>query len=552
VGSGLLSGLNNVGRGIAGGVGLAVGAPVVGGKQAGAKGFAGGVALGVIGGAASVVGGFGVGVWQVGRGLANTPAAIKAGMDGAIWDPYEGAYVMYDLKAEADRVLPVTDQEFLKGEKEKEKEKEERRATRRRPRDDAVSSPNPEGAKGKEKEDGETTDPAAYGVKETALYDALGVKPDATPNQIKKGYYLKAQVFHPDKNPGDPDANAKFQQIGEAYQILSDDNLRAAYDRDGKGAVDDAPRVDSAMLYAMIFGSEQFERYLGELQLASMMQGGDDDETPTSLLRFKQRRREVKCAVALKDRLQPFVSGELTEEQFRESLVVEAREIAGNAFGATLLSMIGYIYEEQAEIRLSASEGGKFLRKYKSGSHNLQTQYQFMKSAGKTAILASKAMPEKSKDKDKAKGKHQGSETGKEKDGEAPNGDAGATSSSGASPGSPLDPDNLGRLTEGQQAQLSNLMLEMLWHTTVRDVESTLRNVCWRVCEERVVPKEERTKRQRGLLVMGQTFMSTSAEAAKGGGLKDFQRMMAAQMNLPGHHSPTDTAPDPHPPPDAP
>ena len=131
----------------------------------------------------------------------------------------------------------------------------------------------PQGAQEEiKKESGETpaegpTDPKAYGVKETELYDVLGVKPDATANQIKKAYYKKAQVLHPDKNPDDPDANAKFQKVGEAYQILSDENLRANYDNYGRDGVDDAPKMDSSALYAMIFGSEKFFKYVGELQV---------------------------------------------------------------------------------------------------------------------------------------------------------------------------------------------------------------------------------------------------------------------------------------------
>jgi len=70
-------------------------------------------------------------------------------------------------------------------------------------------------------------------VKETDYYDALGVATDATEGKIKKAYYIQARKWHPDRNKSD-EAKVKFQAIGEAYQVLSDEKLRAVYDKEGK------------------------------------------------------------------------------------------------------------------------------------------------------------------------------------------------------------------------------------------------------------------------------------------------------------------------------
>ena len=70
--------------------------------------------------------------------------------------------------------------------------------------------------------------------KDTELYDALGVSPDASQNTIKKAYYKLARETHPDKvGDTDPLAKEKFQKIGHAYQILSDEKLREKYDLSG-------------------------------------------------------------------------------------------------------------------------------------------------------------------------------------------------------------------------------------------------------------------------------------------------------------------------------
>jgi len=65
------------------------------------------------------------------------------------------------------------------------------------------------------------------------FYDVLGVARDASASEIKKAYYRLAKQYHPDVNPGDKAAEDKFKEAAQAYQILSDDEQRARYDRFG-------------------------------------------------------------------------------------------------------------------------------------------------------------------------------------------------------------------------------------------------------------------------------------------------------------------------------
>src|ERR1700724_339407 len=67
-------------------------------------------------------------------------------------------------------------------------------------------------------------------------YEVLGVERTASVEDIKKSYRKLAVKFHPDKNPGDAGAEEKFKELGEAYEVLIDDNKRSAYDRYGHAA----------------------------------------------------------------------------------------------------------------------------------------------------------------------------------------------------------------------------------------------------------------------------------------------------------------------------
>lgn len=70
------------------------------------------------------------------------------------------------------------------------------------------------------------------------FYEVLGVAKTATADEIKKAYRKKAIEFHPDKNPGDKVAEEKFKEAAEAYEVLSNADKRARYDRYGHAGVD--------------------------------------------------------------------------------------------------------------------------------------------------------------------------------------------------------------------------------------------------------------------------------------------------------------------------
>ncbi len=68
-------------------------------------------------------------------------------------------------------------------------------------------------------------------------YEILGVSRDAKPEEIKKAYRKKALQYHPDKNPDDKEAEAKFKEAAEAYEVLRDPQKKARYDQYGHAGV---------------------------------------------------------------------------------------------------------------------------------------------------------------------------------------------------------------------------------------------------------------------------------------------------------------------------
>ena len=99
-------------------------------------------------------------------------------------------------------------------------------------------------------------------------YATLGVERGASADELKKAYRKLAMQYHPDRNPGDAKAEAKFKEINEAYDVLKDDQKRAAYDRFGHAAFENGGMGAGGM-----GGGFGFEGGLGDI-FEQMFGGG--------------------------------------------------------------------------------------------------------------------------------------------------------------------------------------------------------------------------------------------------------------------------------------
>lgn len=87
-----------------------------------------------------------------------------------------------------------------------------------------------------------------------SYYDTLEVPKTATIDEIKKSYRKLSLKYHPDRNPGQPDMVAKFQEIGEAYEVLGDEQKKAEYDMMQNSPFGGAGRGNIDELFSNLFG----------------------------------------------------------------------------------------------------------------------------------------------------------------------------------------------------------------------------------------------------------------------------------------------------------
>ena len=302
-----------------------------------------------------------------------------------------------------------------------------------------------------------------------------------------------ARKYHPDKNPNDPEAKAKFQALGEAYQVLADPQLRQQYNRTGGEGIE-VDFMDGVEFFGMLFGCEQFEYLIGEMFLATTVRLSGDVFDST-MKRFQVERVE-KLAVNLRALLQRYEQGD--EEGFVLAQESEAQRLAQVSFGKTMLYAIGRVYEDQANIYL-----GNFIQSslaaFRQRGEVIRTHFQAVKMAVK--VLNARKQIEKIEEKTKANGAPQERSGTSEVDGFA---DVPLSEEPGMDPETEQEAyEALMRRAELEEAALP-VVLEAMWAANVIDIQGTIRKVCRRVLSD--APREALRRRAEGLRIMGGIF----------------------------------------------
>eukprot|EP01059_Diplonema_ambulator_P002745 TRINITY_DN1239_c0_g2_i1.p1 TRINITY_DN1239_c0_g2~~TRINITY_DN1239_c0_g2_i1.p1 ORF type:complete len:537 (+),score=98.22 TRINITY_DN1239_c0_g2_i1:28-1611(+) len=436
--AGASSGLKSIVKGTLCGVASLTVLPAVGYKQEGVQGAAKGLAAGVIGCFGLVGTGITIGGVQTVRGLANTPEAIQEYIKGKKrWDKSKRVWVVDNLEEEKKRLRETgeSDDDII-GKARKRFEESEKEANARH------------GHEGTEK---------AVACRE--YYDVLGVEPHATDVQIKRAYYVKASKCHPDKCKA-PEAKQQFQELSEAYQVLSDPGSRAKYDAEGKDAVNNGDnQMSPNVMYTTLFGSEAFEPYIGKLSFSLYFMS--DVVLNREEMETLQLRRELRVAINLASLLRPFVDGHRTA--FEDSARELALSLRSRSFGDRLLHVIGHEYKLNARHRLSLWDSS--IAKVQGTTDNLLS-YSKMATSGYNAYMSYKKAAER-QGSDVRNGSH------------------------------------------AEEEAVTSSLIDVAFEATYLDIAKTLANAIDKLLHDDI-PNEDRDKRAKGLILLGDIFMDTA------------------------------------------
>ncbi|EMG47048.1 CAJ1 Protein CAJ1 [Candida maltosa Xu316] len=396
-------------------------------------------------------------------------------------------------------------------------------------------------------------------VKDTTYYDILEVEVTATDIELKKAYRKRAIKLHPDKNPDDPKASERFQELGEAYRILSDPNTRAIYDEFGvegmnENNVAQQQDIDPNEFFTMIFGGDSFKDWIGELSMlndvtkAAEVMDGDDEELTDSvqsmsvsensnakpssqgqlsteeikrrkkqkmskqkreeLYKLQEEARQVKLqrveelSKSLLIRIENYETAKNNKEalaNFVRKLNTEFEDMKIESFGIQLLHLIGKIYTNQAHAAISSSKTfgvSKIFTTVKSKTETVKNGYSILK----TAVDAQLSIEQMVKEHEQFV----------------------ALQAQGHQP----TPQEL--LAEAEMERLiTGKFLATAWASTKFEVTDILNKVCHNILRDKNITRKEKSARAEALLFIGKEMQKVQRSPEEEEEARIFEEMMA-------------------------
>ncbi|CAI4914740.1 CGH_3_HP_G0023210.mRNA.1.CDS.1 [Saccharomyces cerevisiae] len=379
-------------------------------------------------------------------------------------------------------------------------------------------------------------------VKETEYYDILGIKPEATPTEIKKAYRRKAMETHPDKHPDDPDAQAKFQAVGEAYQVLSDPGLRSKYDQFGKeDAVPQQGFEDASEYFTAIFGGDGFKDWIGEFSLfkelneATEMFGKEDEEgtaaTETEkadestdggmvkhdtnkaeslkkdklskeqrekLMEMEKKRREdmMKQVDELAEKLNEKIARYLIAvksnnlEEFTRKLDQEIEDLKLESFGLELLYLLARVYKTKANNFIMSKKTygiSKIFTGTRDNARSVKSAYNLLS----TGLEAQKAMEKMSE----------------------------------------VNTDELDQYERAKfESTMAGKALGVMWAMSKFELERKLKDVCNKILNDKKVPSKERIAKAKAMLFIAHKFASARRSPEEAEEARVFEELILGEQ----------------------
>jgi len=389
-------------------------------------------------------------------GILAIPDSITEPRKGKWWDENRGQWVETNLEEEEKRLKSVPEDD-----------------------DDILGRARAEGGGG-------CRQTCSHEVKESYYYDVLQVEPSASKAQIRKQYYHLARKYHPDKvGKDDKEAAEKFKQVSEAYQVLSDPEMRKNYDKLGQESLSPdqtstaaAEQIDPAMLFAFLFGSDKFSPYIGVLATATSASIADSKSVHPNNAKLLQKRRCTRLAISLAQRLQSHVQGH--EKQAIALWTSQAKDLVTASYGYQLLQVIGQVYSLCAVEFLGSLDSGIGLPSVTHWARSRQAQSKrstYKSSQCRNALFAGLSVLQTTYQYQQAI----------------------RTAST---------PDHRDRIHTDYRNHMAQSLLNVLWTTTVVDITSTLHETSQMLLFDVSIDKDTRKKRALALKALGNTFLS--------------------------------------------